>query len=84
MEDTTTTDIRPNHHWNNIVHAFWFYSTITGLVVHVGMALFLYTDNVLLSFIAFVLFEILVGVVVVVHLLEILLINIRRDAPLIK
>ncbi len=71
LEDETA--VRPNHQWNNFIHAFWFYSTIIGLVYHSG--LFLASKDVLAPLAVFLLFEILIGLVVLVHLIELLLIK---------
>jgi len=71
--DEADTIIRPNHRWNNIVHAFWFYSTVVGLVYHACMYLFF--SATLDQFAVFLLFEILVALVVIVHLIELALIK---------
>lgn len=67
-------EIRPNYRWNNIIHNILFYSGIIGFVIGLIIVLSGQIDTYYKYIILWLLFEIFLALVVILHLIEIKLI----------
>jgi len=69
------TVIKPNHRWNNICHTLWFSSTIVGLFCIIFSFYHYEFVDLFRVIVIFFLFEIFLGLVVCVHLMELLILK---------